>query len=158
MYKMKTSYKQIANDLNLWSQYICGDTIDQETNSRWFNSLTEQERIDYIVTHWGKDLNDKETSQVWRHIFEDFSPANSNFAEELNEHSNKEIPLDICKVIETEFHNVYCPETNKDEYMYDFLDQLQGIVWTYDFCGDGSVYYNDGCGLVAYIPYYEGGK
>lgn len=85
-----------------------------------------------------KMTNTNTQSPVWRHIFEDFNPDHGNwlvsgtYAEQLHNHSDKVIPLDVCEAIEKRFNNVYDNEWTVDEEFLEFIDDLQGIEWGYE--------------------------
>ncbi len=51
-------HKEIANSLNLWLEYVCGND-NAEINTVWFESMTEQARLDYLVETWGKEFGEE---------------------------------------------------------------------------------------------------
>ena len=52
----KPTYKEIANSLSLWIEYACGNEDYNNSNTDHFNSMTEQEKINYQTEYFGKEF------------------------------------------------------------------------------------------------------
>ena len=55
---MKRSYKDTANNYELWVKYVCNDDFDDKSCDRFYK-MNVQERINYLIKHFGKECENE---------------------------------------------------------------------------------------------------